>query len=489
MDSAAPQPKPKPVLLLDELRKTLSATPPFCSGTLQLPASDLELYYGRAVPRFIDFTTVAQRDGELDMLEKACEAAVFGKGSETVLDETYRKAGKMDPEQFMTRFSVELTGLLDVVRQGLLTGAQEKKTVEAELYKLNLYGKGAFFKPHLDTPRSDKMFGTLIAVFPTPHEGGELLLRHDGKEWTFDSARLLAGHTDRIAFVAFFSDVEHEVFPVRAGHRVNLTYNLSFADASLPPKRIPPPDRLHVLQPIHFDPAVVREALRNLLSDADVLPSGGTFAFALRHIYPIPRMANPWAVKQKRRKSDHDADVEDLIRSVQERLKGCDATLYEACQALGLQPRLRFFMDDLYEAEDKFLFDDISVLSDTPHDGCPYGIFETEKGVTYVRDGTLGEDDEDDAARKRSPWRPEAHPVYWVTPRNDLNEARWPFVGYGNQASLSYEYISVCLTVDAPPFSERVKAFTESMGASPGEIKLGEGGSGAAEEATASESA
>ncbi|KAJ3007689.1 hypothetical protein NUW54_g3452 [Trametes sanguinea] len=197
-------------------------------------------------------------------------------------------------------------------------------------------------------------------------------------------------------------------------------------------------------------------------------------------------MANPWAVKQKRRESDHDADVEDLIRSVQERLKGCDATLYEACRALGLQPRLRFFMDDRYEAEDKFLFDDIGVLADTPWDGCPYGIFETEEGVTYVKDGALGEDDTDKAA-SLSPSGPEARPVYWVTPRNDLNEARWPFVGYGNQASLSYECISVCLTVEAPPFSERVKAFT-SMGAS-SEIKMGEESSGAAEEATASESA
>ncbi|KAJ2962575.1 hypothetical protein NUW54_g14331 [Trametes sanguinea] len=90
----------------------------------------------------------------------------------------------MDRENFMTRFTVEHSGLLDVIRQGLLTGAEEKKTVEAELYKLNVYGEGAFFKPHLDTPRSTSMFASLVVVFPTPHEGGELVLRHGGKEWT-----------------------------------------------------------------------------------------------------------------------------------------------------------------------------------------------------------------------------------------------------------------------------------------------------------------
>jgi hypothetical protein len=51
---------------------------------------------------------------------------------------------------------------------------------------------GSFFRPHADTPRSDKMFGSLVIVFPSPHEGGALLLRHRGQEWTFDSGEALA---------------------------------------------------------------------------------------------------------------------------------------------------------------------------------------------------------------------------------------------------------------------------------------------------------
>ena len=34
-----------------------------------------------------------------------------------------------------------------------------------------------------------------------------------------------------IDYVAFFSDVEHEVAPVISGHRVTLTYNLYFDNA------------------------------------------------------------------------------------------------------------------------------------------------------------------------------------------------------------------------------------------------------------------
>src|ERR1700761_3134829 len=84
-------------------------------------------------------------------------------------------------------------------------------------------GKGSFFKPHVDTPRSDKMFGSLVIVFPTPHEGGALLLRHRGHEWISDSGKALAAEKiPSISYVAFFSDIEHEVAPVISGHRIIL---------------------------------------------------------------------------------------------------------------------------------------------------------------------------------------------------------------------------------------------------------------------------
>ena len=71
------------------------------------------------------------------------------------------------------------------------------------------------------------MFGSLVLVFPTPHEGGALMLRHEGKEWTFDAARVLSATSHyalkRVAYIAFFSDVEHEVLPVTSGYRVTST--------------------------------------------------------------------------------------------------------------------------------------------------------------------------------------------------------------------------------------------------------------------------
>ncbi len=80
-------------------------------------------------------------------------------------------------------------------------------------------------------PRGECMFGSLVIVLPSAHEGGELVLRHGGEEWSFDAAKAIKDDQGpSIGFVAFFSDVEHEVTMVTSGYRVTLTYNLYFAE-------------------------------------------------------------------------------------------------------------------------------------------------------------------------------------------------------------------------------------------------------------------
>lgn len=43
--------------------------------------------------------------GSFHQLVKECEPATFGKGNKDVFDEEYRKAGKMDTENFCTNFT------------------------------------------------------------------------------------------------------------------------------------------------------------------------------------------------------------------------------------------------------------------------------------------------------------------------------------------------------------------------------------------------
>ena len=55
-------------------------------------------------------------------------------------DETYRKAGKLDRTDFSTPFCPRRATLIDRVDVQLLTGRAERKGIDFELYKLNVYG-------------------------------------------------------------------------------------------------------------------------------------------------------------------------------------------------------------------------------------------------------------------------------------------------------------------------------------------------------------
>lgn len=78
---------------------------------------------------------------ELKHLSDTCQPATFGVNQEDVLDESYRKAGKMDVADFATKFLLAESGLMDVIRSALLDGHKSNKPIRAELYKLNVYGE------------------------------------------------------------------------------------------------------------------------------------------------------------------------------------------------------------------------------------------------------------------------------------------------------------------------------------------------------------
>jgi hypothetical protein len=197
-------------------------------------------------------------DANLQDLSDACQPATFSINKENVLDKSYRKAGKMDIADFATTFIVENSGLMDVICSELLEGHKSNKAIKAELYKLNVYGEAhhngvyplvwltnfrqrCFFKPHKDTPHSGSMFRSLVIVFPTKHEGGALMLQHGSGKWTFDSAKMVRTLVNpSVAYIAFYSDVEHEVTPVTSGYHITLTYNLYFSTNNTAPV-IPPP--------------------------------------------------------------------------------------------------------------------------------------------------------------------------------------------------------------------------------------------------------
>lgn len=87
----------------------------------------------------IDFSAASEE--AIEHLAHACQPAKFGLNQVDVLDETYRKAGKLNFTHFSATFDLERTGLMEEIRDLLLDGHPSSTSVRAELYKLNVYGK------------------------------------------------------------------------------------------------------------------------------------------------------------------------------------------------------------------------------------------------------------------------------------------------------------------------------------------------------------
>ena len=59
----------------------------------------------------------------VEKLAQACDVATFGLDNQDVLDETYRKAGKLDTQYFAPKFDPEWYDLLDIIQNNLLDSA------------------------------------------------------------------------------------------------------------------------------------------------------------------------------------------------------------------------------------------------------------------------------------------------------------------------------------------------------------------------------
>ncbi|RDX43508.1 hypothetical protein OH76DRAFT_1410028 [Lentinus brumalis] len=278
------------------------------------------------------------------------------------------------------------------------------------------------------------MFGSLVVVFPTPHSGGTLVLRHHEHEWTFDSAKLLACTSNRLAYAAFFSDVEHEVTPVTSGHRISLTYNLYWADLGLDGIVISTqPDGVNILQPPSANATDVGRILSEVLEDSSLLPAGGTLGFGLRHAYPFPRTWDP------------AVDKLDPLLLLPILLKGSDLALYDACDALGLEPKLKF----ISETDDKPVLLDRAVQLSVMEIEDPEGTMLREhNGVVVEEVGADFEPSEEDIGKS-------VRPVHWVTRVGAINKLASTYIHYGNEGVLSHLYMTPCLTVEVGPVGAR----------------------------------
>ena len=188
----------------------------FVNGAVEIPMPKIEVD-GVGVLSFpVPPTQIAA-------LIQHAKRAPYGRGEETILDESVRKVWQLSPDKVRVggkSWASNFDGIMEQILAGL---GCEGMAVSAELYKLLVYDTGGFFLAHRDTEKADGMFGTLVLVLPSAHRGGELVLRHAGREVTVD---LSSAEVSEVGFVAFYADCEHEVRPITEGNRVCLVFNL-----------------------------------------------------------------------------------------------------------------------------------------------------------------------------------------------------------------------------------------------------------------------
>ncbi|MFM8364724.1 MAG: 2OG-Fe(II) oxygenase, partial [Verrucomicrobiota bacterium] len=175
-----------------------------------------------------------------DLIATAAERAPYGRGDQTLVDESVRKVWQVPPEKISLEgkgWASKFDELVARVAEGLGLAPKE---VRAEFYKLLVYDEGGFFAAHRDTEKAGGMFGTLVVALPSAHEGGELLVRHAGREAVVD---LRGTDPGEVGFAAFFADCEHEVRPVVSGYRVCLIFNLVLATRRRDSDPQPPDER------------------------------------------------------------------------------------------------------------------------------------------------------------------------------------------------------------------------------------------------------
>ncbi len=181
-------------------------------------------------------------DHQARELLAAAEPAPYGRGEQTIVDPAVRRAGQIAPER-LTIDAEAWQPVLDTITQNIKRALGVPGEIEAQLYKLLVYGPGDFFAEHRDTEKAPGMFATLVVLLPARWSGGALVIRHGGREATLD----IGGPSpSTISYAAFYTDCLHELRPIADGHRVALVYNVCRSTK----RRLAPPDHEPLVQAV-----------------------------------------------------------------------------------------------------------------------------------------------------------------------------------------------------------------------------------------------
>ena len=157
------------------------------------------------------------------------------------------------------------------------------------------------------------MFGTLAVCLPCKHTGADVELSFQGKKKSLSTSVLSEWS---VSFIAWYSDVLHEVRPVTSGHRVVLTYNLVHTGTGNPNRLSAHSDRSSSL----------RSTLKRWSESPDTEPR--FLVYPLEHKYTDHSLAlnrlkgNDMVRVQAVATLAEETNIECYLASVEKRVKG-----------------------------------------------------------------------------------------------------------------------------------------------------------------------
>lgn len=224
----------------------------------------------------------------LNQLLEISNKSSFGKGSETIFDETIRKAKEIAGDK------LNVTGInFNEIERALMYNFDIQHQLIFELHKLNIYEVGSFFESHVDTLYDKNHIATLLIGLDFKYEGGELQVKCGDYAQTNHA-------TKPNEWCCFFTDCEHKVQPITSGTRVTLQYNIYLDPTKLSHlakskyetnPRFIENYNLYGEQRLVINPDVFLELEQYLLGNL----SGKTIGLVLRHKYH--RLTTPVMLK------------------------------------------------------------------------------------------------------------------------------------------------------------------------------------------------
>lgn len=235
------------------------------------------------------------------VLQKHATPSPFGRGTETVMDPTYRHGTELKADEFAfdsqkderAYYKEFIQHIQDELQISMFVG----KRAYLKFYKLAIYGEGGHFDWHRDSTHSDAHHGTVLVALNTEWEGGELLLRHQGIETTANLHPKKSGDKLCPVVVAFYTDTEHKVVPVTKGTRLVLQYDVEVVDKS-PEDWVPTPSytpleravqrQQDIASRIHTYPNLDQKLVQAVVDEIRALHKEEDFttvAFPLTHLY------------------------------------------------------------------------------------------------------------------------------------------------------------------------------------------------------------